>query len=103
MAFADFRWYAVATMLLIGVVNVWTAAELFRQLRTHHPDLYANLGRPSFFVPHSMFHNDWPLLRFVIWREYSRLGDTRLKLFGDILFLGNLINIVLVALYFIFF
>jgi hypothetical protein len=101
MAFADFRLYTVAIMLLIGIVNVWTAAELFRQLRTHHPDLYDNLGRPSFFVPHSMFHNEWPLMRFIIRREYSRLGDTRLKLFGDIFFLGNLINIVMVVLYFL--
>jgi hypothetical protein len=96
MALADLLRYGLGLVFLIGAATFLATIMLVNHIRSNYPNLYNNIGRPT-FLPLSTI-DQWRFVRFIIRRDYSRVGDRRLALLGDVILFGGLINIILIIL-----
>jgi hypothetical protein len=74
-------------MFLIGAAIFWATTKLVNQIRTHYPDLYDNVGRPSLLLSERRsIIEQWRFVRFLFRRDYNRLDDMKLTMLGDVFF-----------------
>jgi hypothetical protein len=71
-------------MLAVLLVHAWAHGEFMASLRHLHSAVWRRLGRPTATMlsaePTAMFR----LLRYVASAEYRELGDSKMRLYGDI-------------------
>jgi|SRR5580765_2143869 hypothetical protein len=86
---------------LIVIVLFVLARLLFRQLETHHPGKYEEMGSPSFHVGND-FRPIFATLKFICRREHRELGDSKLSNVSDAMLACFLVYIVLFAYVFFY-
>ena len=64
------------------------------EIKTSHPDLYNEIGRPALFADQSG-KEQWRFLIFVLTREYASMGSWRIRLLGDIMWLCSIASLFL--------
>jgi hypothetical protein len=88
-------WYALGLMVLIGVINMFAAYEMSREIRRNYPELYNEIGRPALSTDRST-KEQWRFVIFLFARKYASIGSRKIRLLGDVFWLST------IAIYFLF-
>ena len=94
--------YVVILILLVGLVGLWGKFQFDAELTKSYPTMWSNLGNQSTFSGNTMLR-EFKWIAFVVLRSYSKLGDRRLSIFGNLVLACGVVNLViLIACAFIF-
>lgn len=78
--------FVILFSALFASVFVWffLVSRLYRLLKTNHPGKYREMGEPTLFWNNAPKHSV-ELLKFLVTREYSRMGDSEVTRLGNIM------------------
>ena len=86
--------YAIVLMLLIGVTYTFAGYFMVNEIRTSHPGLYDEIGRPTQNVVRSI-KQEWRFCIFVLTRKYTSIESRKIRLLGDIVRFCSIANLLL--------
>jgi hypothetical protein len=93
--------YALAVMILAGLLGFWGLINLKKELKASHPSEWEKLASPPAFSVASIRH-EFRWIEFILLRRYTRLGSPRVILFGNVVLACSLVSVaILIAWAFI--
>jgi len=86
--------YAIISMILVGVVGFWGKSQFDTELKKSHPAVWSDLGSQSTFSVNTIRH-EFKWIGFVVLRSYNKLANRRLSIFGNLVLICGLVNVMI--------